>query len=177
MAPGTARKPAARKRASSQPRNLESTLSHHTAPPGASAMIFMSFRRKDSSTAFFSHSWTIHSPPDFSATRNVPSSRPASAASTASRASPWLAGPKLSRTSQAALMARARSLVMSNPDAVEEGTEIPGFMIDMGFGRNGNFRSLARPVALTVQPHGGHAQFVRHHQIAGDVVEHGGRAR
>src|SRR5262249_25949587 len=104
----------------------------------------------------------------------LPSSRPASAASIASRASPWLAGPKLSRTSQASLMARARSLVMSNPEAVEEGTEIPGFMIDMGFGRNGKFWPLAGPVALAVQPDGGHAQLMRHHQIAGDVVEHGG---
>jgi len=54
-APGTARNPAVRKRASSQPWNLESTLSHHTASPGAPGMIFMSLSRKDSSTAFFSH--------------------------------------------------------------------------------------------------------------------------
>ena len=88
MAPGTARKPAARNRASSQPRNLESTLSHHTASPGAPAMIFMSLSRKDNSTAFFSHSCTRHSPPIFSATRSTPLSRPASASSTASRAAP-----------------------------------------------------------------------------------------
>ena len=31
----------------------------------------MSFNRKLSSTAFFSHWWTIHSPPTFSATRQV----------------------------------------------------------------------------------------------------------
>src|ERR1700750_394477 len=41
-APGTARKPAARNLASVQPTNLESTLSHHTAPPGAPGISFMS---------------------------------------------------------------------------------------------------------------------------------------
>jgi len=52
---GTARKPAALKRGSSQPWNFDGTLSHHGAPPGPPAMRVMSFRRNDSSTAFLAH--------------------------------------------------------------------------------------------------------------------------
>jgi len=55
MAPGTARKPASRKRFSPQPSNFEGTLSHHDALPGPPAIWPMSLRRNDSSTAFFSH--------------------------------------------------------------------------------------------------------------------------
>ena len=53
--PGTARKPAARKRLSPQPSNFEGTLSHHAALPGPPSMTSMSLRRNDSSTAFLSH--------------------------------------------------------------------------------------------------------------------------
>ena len=57
---GTARNPASRKRASSQPLNFGGTLSHHTDSPLPSkmvplGMVCMSFRRNDKSTAFFSH--------------------------------------------------------------------------------------------------------------------------
>ena len=114
IAPGTARKPAARNLASSQPRNLESTLSHQTAPPGAPSISFMSLRRKDSSTAFFSHSCTFHWPPIFSATRRAPLSSPSSAASTASRSAPLEATLSCSRFSQAASMAALNSLMLKS---------------------------------------------------------------
>ena len=55
IAPGTARKPASRKRFSPQPANFDGTLSHQRAPPGPPSINSMSFRRNDSSTAFFSH--------------------------------------------------------------------------------------------------------------------------
>jgi hypothetical protein len=55
IAPGTARKPASRKRFSPQPSNFEGTLSHHDACPGPPGMAFMSLRRNDSNTAFFNH--------------------------------------------------------------------------------------------------------------------------
>ena len=55
IAPGTARKPASRKRFSPQPSNFDGTLSHHDALPGPPGIALMSLRRNDSSTAFFSH--------------------------------------------------------------------------------------------------------------------------
>ena len=51
-----------RKRGSSHPSNLESTLSHHTALPGPPGITLMSLRRKDSSTAFLSHGFTCQLP-------------------------------------------------------------------------------------------------------------------
>src|SRR3546814_3743973 len=62
MLPGTARKPAARKRFSLQPANLDGTLSHHVPPPGPPSIGIMSFSRNDRSTAFFSHWLTRHAP-------------------------------------------------------------------------------------------------------------------
>ena len=62
MAPGTARKPASRKRFSPQPSNFDGTLSHHDALPGPPEIAPMSLRRNDSSTAFFSHWLTLHLP-------------------------------------------------------------------------------------------------------------------
>jgi hypothetical protein len=53
--PGTARKPAAAKRASSQPANLDGTLSHQTAPPGPPGISAIGLNRNESKTAFFSH--------------------------------------------------------------------------------------------------------------------------
>ena len=52
--PGTARKPASRKRFSPQPSNLDGTLSHQLVPPGP-GITALSLSRKLSSTAFFSH--------------------------------------------------------------------------------------------------------------------------
>src|SRR6202040_1129440 len=120
MAFGTARKPASRKRASLQPRNLESTLSHHGAPPGPPAITCISFRRNDSSTAFFSHWWTCHSPACFSATRRRPESSASSACSTASRTEPPGDESRESRRSHASSMIRARSaLILSSEHVVE----------------------------------------------------------
>ena len=77
IAPGTARKPASRKRFSPQPANFEGTLSHQVAPPGPPSMTALSLRRNDSSTAFFSHWLTFQEPGPsapsiFSATRASP---------------------------------------------------------------------------------------------------------
>src|SRR4029078_9386378 len=63
--PGTARKPALRKRAAFQPLNLESTLSHHAPLPRPPGITLMSLRRKDSSTAFLSHWLTCQWPSAF----------------------------------------------------------------------------------------------------------------
>ena len=104
MAVGTARKPAARKVASSQPRNFDGTLSHQSPVSGPPGIGRMSFSTKLSSTAFLSHWWTYHSPPTFSATRARPASRSASACSTASRISPPVSNPSSSRRSQASSM-------------------------------------------------------------------------
>ena len=96
MQPGTARKPAARKALSSQPANFDGTLSHQAAPPGPPAISALSLRRKESSTAFFSHWLTFQelgpvAPAIFSATRALPLSSRSSARSTASRTSPVVA--------------------------------------------------------------------------------------
>src|SRR6266481_6008649 len=90
MAPGTARKPASRKRFSPQPSNFEGTLSHHDAFPGPPEIALMSLRRNDSSTAFFSHWLTFHLP-------------------LASRTSPLVALEMPSRASNAVLMVDSRA--------------------------------------------------------------------
>ena len=176
-APGTARKPAARNLASSQPRNLESTLSHHTASSGAPEISFMSFRRKDSSTAFFSHSCTFHSPPTFSATRRAPLSRASSAASTASRSAPLLVTPSCSRFSQAASMAVRQIAHAQILIAVQKLGKVVGFMVDIAMARHPSSGPCLAQGESRLQPHRGHAQCPGRHQIAGDVVEHGGRGR
>src|SRR5262245_29312957 len=111
MLPGTARKPASRKRFSPQPSNFDATLSHHTALPGPPGMTVMSLRRNDSSTAFLSHWLTCQVPfGPFSATRASPRSSRSSAASTASRTGPLVAGLTSLRFSKASSMVRASSL-------------------------------------------------------------------
>src|SRR6185437_9529535 len=110
MAPGTARKPASRKRFSPQPSNFEGTLSHHDALPGPPGITLMSLRRNESSTAFLSHWLTFHLPlASRSATRASPLSRSSSAPSTASRTSPLVAVEMPSRASKAALMVASRA--------------------------------------------------------------------
>src|SRR4051812_10246098 len=105
MAPGTARKPASRKRFSPQPSNFDGTLSHHDALSGPPEIALMSLRRKDSSTAFLSHWLTFHLPLDSRiATRASPLSSNSSASSTASRISPLVAVETPSRASNAELM-------------------------------------------------------------------------
>ena len=79
------------------PANLEGTLSHQLAPPGAPAIGSMSLRRNDSRTAFLSHWFTTQAPSVFSATRALPLSSRSSAVSTASRTSPRVAGLTVSR--------------------------------------------------------------------------------
>ncbi len=92
--PGTARKAAALNSASVQLANLDGTLSHQGPTPGsrlrwASPPISsLPCRRKDSSTAFFSHWCVTQSSPCFSATRNRPESSRSIASSTASRSAP-----------------------------------------------------------------------------------------
>src|SRR5580700_5062364 len=105
----------------------------------------------------------------------LPSSRPCSAASTASRASPLLETERLSCASQAASMRFAKSF-MSDPDAVEELGEVFGFMVDMGGRSNRKFRPLPVPDAAAIQPYGGHAQLMGLHKVSGDIVEHRGCA-
>src|SRR5688572_31909197 len=87
---GTARNPALRNLFAVQPSNFDGTLSHHFAPPGPLPMRLMSLSRNDSSTAFFSHWFTCHKPPLFSATLRVPLSRRSSALSTALRTFPFV---------------------------------------------------------------------------------------
>ena len=97
-----------REAASSQPANLDGTLSHQGAPPGPPAMTAMSLRRNESSTAFFSH-WCTTQPPPFSRLRAVsPRSSSSSAASTASRTSPLVSKPIRSRSANAASMTSTR---------------------------------------------------------------------
>src|SRR6202012_4455606 len=111
IAPGTARKRAARKRFSPQPSNFEGTLSHQGALPGPPGIGLMSFRRNDSSNAFFSHWLTFHLPlASRSATRASPLSSSSSACSTASRTSPLVAVEMPSRASNAALRVDSRWL-------------------------------------------------------------------
>src|SRR5271166_2313144 len=99
---GTARKPAARNRASSQPENFEPILSHHATLPGPPAIMLMSCKRNESSTAFLSHWFTCQLPfVSRSATRASPRSSKASAASTAPRTAPLVVGPTPSRFSKA----------------------------------------------------------------------------
>ncbi len=111
-APGTTRKPAARKRFSPQPANLLGTLSKAGAPAAPPSTTALSLRRNDSSTAFLSH-WLTCQPPSAprSATRALPLSSSSSAASTASRTS-LLAGVTVSRASHAASIALSSSLDM-----------------------------------------------------------------
>src|SRR4051812_41623715 len=110
MAPGTARKPASRKRFSPQPSNFDGTLSHHDAWPGPPGITLMSLRRNDSSTAFLSHWLTLHLPSDpRSATRASPLSSSSSALSTASRTSPLVVVEMPSRASKALLMVDSRA--------------------------------------------------------------------
>src|SRR5689334_11492981 len=110
MAPGTARKPASRKRFSPQPSNFEGTLSHHDAFPGPPEMALKSLSRNESSTAFFSHWCTFHFPPaSRSATRASPLSSSSSAVSIASRTSPLVAVEIFSRASNAALTVDSRA--------------------------------------------------------------------
>src|SRR3954468_4409442 len=132
---GTARKPAARNRASSQPANLDGTLSNQTDGPragstGPPGIVVMSLRRNDSSTAFLSHWLTCQSSPARSAPRKRPSSSPASAASTASRTAPWVPVLSWSRISQADSMAFWRSEVMASSGS--------GFLIEGQVQWNGN---------------------------------------
>ena len=104
--PGTARKPAARKRFSPQPANFEGTLSHHEACPGPPSITSISLRRNESRTAFLSHWLTLQRPLSCrSATRASPLSINSSAESTASRTSPLVDVEMVSRASKAALTA------------------------------------------------------------------------
>src|SRR5713226_4792477 len=139
IAPGTARKPASRKRFSPQPSNFEGTLSHHDAFPGPPEIALMSLRRNDSSTAFFSHWLTFHLPlASRIATRASPLSSRSSAWSTASRTSPLVAVETPSRASNARLMVDSRA---DN----DIGLSLQGFCWEAlsGFGE-GESRLLAR---------------------------------
>src|ERR1700744_4893584 len=109
IAPGTARKRAARKRFSPQPSNFDGTLSHQEALPGPPGITLMSLRRNDSSTAFFSHWLTFHLPlASRLATRASPLSSSSSAESTAPRTSPLVEVETPSRASNAALTVVSR---------------------------------------------------------------------
>src|SRR6185503_4924211 len=65
-------------------------------------MTRLSSSRKESSTAFLSHWWVIHSPPDFSATRSLPASSAAMTVLTASFSG--FPGLRVARFSQASSM-------------------------------------------------------------------------
>ena len=109
IAPGTARKPAARHSASPQPANFDGTLSHQPVPPGPPGTPAASASRNDRRTAFFAHWFTCQSVPCFSATRRVPLSSAVRVVSIASRASPFVAGLIASRASHAASMAVSKA--------------------------------------------------------------------
>ena len=99
---GTARRPEDAKSSALQPSNLLATLSHQVEPSGPPLIGPLALRRKESSTAFFSHWFTIQLPSaPFSATRALPESSMASASSTASRTSPFVSVDTLARSSQA----------------------------------------------------------------------------
>src|SRR5262249_34892462 len=96
---------------------LSGTLSYHGAAPMPGKLAPPSIgteskSRNESSTAFFSHWCTTHSPPTFSAVRKVPSSSPAIAASTESRTSPLVALLMPSRFSHAASIAVSSCLLI-----------------------------------------------------------------
>ena len=123
---GTARKPAASNSASLQPSNLEGTLSHQVAPPGPPPMIMNSFRRKESSTAFFSHWLTDPALGALLGHARLAASSRSSASSTASRASPVVEGPRSARCSQAASMAAASSAWEAVADMAGVRVELTG---------------------------------------------------
>ncbi len=83
MLPGTARKPARVNSAAVQSPNLDGTLSHQGPTPGGvfspawpPPIMLFACKRKDRSTAFFSHWWVTQSPLSaFVATRSSPESR------------------------------------------------------------------------------------------------------
>ena len=89
-------------------------MSHQVAPPGPPAMVVMSLRRNDRSTAFLSH-WLTVQPPSSprSATLALPLSRRSSAASTASRISPLVVGETASRFSKAASIVLCRASLIN----------------------------------------------------------------
>src|SRR5690242_18224011 len=77
-------------------------------------MISLSRSRKESSTAFFTHWLTAHSPPLFSATRRRPASRSSSTCSTASFTSAFADDGEISaRRSKAPSMTCCMSLMHS----------------------------------------------------------------
>ena len=83
---------------SPQPSNFDGTLSHQVAAPLPPEIVCISFSRNDSSTAFFAHCRTTHSPSSArEATRNDPLSKAVNVASIASRTSPFVAGLIVSR--------------------------------------------------------------------------------
>ncbi len=157
-APGTARKPAARKAASSQPANLEGTLSHHGPGALASPIRALSLRRNDSSTAFLAHCRTVQAPSIFSATRRSPQSSAPRVASTASRSAPLVVAFRLSRRSQAASMAASSwawsvmagiSSVVAQLRRLQEARQVRGAVVDEIGGGGGRVRA---------HQHRGHAE-------------------
>ena len=73
----------------------------------------MSFRRNDSSTAFFSHWLTVQPPSPFSATRTSPLSSRSSVFSTASRTTPVVPAEMPWRSSHTASIALCNSAVFT----------------------------------------------------------------
>src|SRR6185437_11325992 len=141
--------------------------------------------RKESSTAFFSHCRVTQAPFSGSATRNLPASRPESAASTASRISPVVAELTVSRLSQAASIVSASLLLsiasspwltVASPRALhrrrmlaEPADEIVGHVMDMIAGILGHGPFLAGQ-----HQHRGHSQGGGRAQIARQILDHGG---
>src|SRR6185503_14227696 len=131
MAPGTARKPASVKLASLQSWNLVGTLSHHgpgcallCAPTAPWPMRRLGLRRKESSTAFFSHWLTVQAPDALrSATRCEPLSSAARAASTASRTAPLVEADREARSSHAASMVAASCFTSVTRLSVSDGAD------------------------------------------------------
>src|SRR4029453_4556494 len=170
MAPGTARNAASANSFSPQPANLDGPLSHQWAPPAPPEMASIEFSRNDSSTAFFSHWLTRHSPAAFSARRASPRSRAAIAESTASRTSPLVSGPMPSRCSHAASM--TLSWFMSFPQyRLEPFADVVDDEIDMAF-----FGQMCAALRSVVDPDRGHAERLRGFQVLRHVLDqHGGR--
>src|SRR6185312_1623218 len=171
MQPGTARKPALRKRAGVQPLSFESTLSHQTALPGPPAITLMSLSRNESSTAFFSHWLTCQAPSAWrSATRALPLSSRSRAAATALRTAPLVFGPIVSRWSKASSMVLASLSCMAliAPETVIKAGGLSGQGAALSSGRR---RLLRRRTLIPL-----HQCLQETGEIVGDMVDVGGFA-
>src|SRR3954452_3263196 len=171
--PGTARKAASANSFSPQPANLEGTLSHQCAPPGPPAIASLGLSRNASSTTFFSHWWTVHSPPSFSAISAFTLSSAAIAKSTAWRTSPLVLAPIPSPSSHArSMMSCSASLIFVPQDRLEPCADIRNPDVDDRF-----LIAVVAALRPIVHPHGGHSERLGGGKVADHVLDHQGIRR